>query len=93
MVFQTDNMNKQFEKVLMNDIHLILVRHKEMLDYFNVISKIEFGHTLTPISEPTPALVVNPSPTLDPNNPTPAPTLSLCNDINCDSSLIMVVSN
>ena len=48
IVLQTGKVNKQFEKVLMNGIHEleILVIHKEMLDYFNTISKIEFVHIL-----------------------------------------------
>ena len=67
MVFQTGKVNKGFEKVLMNNIHVILVKHKEMMDYFNIISKIKFVHILTPTSEPTTALIINPTPSPTPD--------------------------
>ena len=87
MILQTGNVNKQFQKLLMKCIHEILVRHTEMLDYFNIMSKIEFVHILAP------APIVNPSPAPNQNNPTPAPTFSSCKEIDYDQSLIIVVSN
>ena len=94
MMLQTGKVSKRFEEFLMNG-------SDEMLDYFNtnIIPNIEFAHILQKVNQHLLLLTIHtPSPTPTPapfptQNSTPAPTFLFCEEIDYDSSLVVVASN